>query len=76
MLGQEYRRKNKLAVASNVTLIVYDILENEVATVLNKEFEVGFYKYQWDAGELASGIYLYRINSGNFTVTKKMLLLK
>ena len=59
-----------------VTLKVYDLLGREVATIVNKELNTGNYKYQWNAGNLASGIYLYRIQSGNYSLTKKMILLK
>jgi hypothetical protein len=59
-----------------VTLKVYDILGNEVATILNKEFEPGYYKYQWNGSGIASGVYFYRIKSGNFSQVKKMILMK
>jgi hypothetical protein len=59
-----------------VTLKIYDILGREVATIVNKVLQAGEYKYLWNAGNLASGVYLYRIQSGNYSLTKKMLLLK
>ena len=59
-----------------VTLKVYDILGREVATIVNKELKAGTYKYQWNAGNLTSGVYLYRIQSGNYSLIKKMILLK
>ena len=61
-----------------VTLVVYDILGNEVATVLNKMLEAGFYKYQWDASGAgyASGVYFYQLKAGEFISTKKMILLR
>ena len=65
---------------SNVTLKVYDILGNEVATLINEERNLGSYEVQFSAtggaSDLSSGIYFYKLQSGSFTSTKKMLLLK
>jgi N-acetylneuraminic acid mutarotase len=61
---------------SNVTLKVYDILGNEVVTLVNEEKEQGVYTVNFDANNLASGMYLYRIQAGSFIDTKKMILLK
>ncbi|MGD8306828.1 MAG: T9SS type A sorting domain-containing protein [Ignavibacteria bacterium] len=59
-----------------VTLKVYNIMGEEVATLLNEVKNVGNYDVQFDASRLASGVYLYSITSGNFVSTKKMILLK
>ena len=59
-----------------VTLKVYDMLGNEITTIINKELDPGFYKFQWNAGNLASGVYLYRLHAGNYINTKKLLLIK
>ncbi|MFH1198407.1 MAG: glycoside hydrolase family 2 TIM barrel-domain containing protein [bacterium] len=59
-----------------VTLIVYDILGREVATLVNEEQEPGLHEITFDASNMPSGIYFYRIQAGNFTSTKKMVLLK
>ena len=61
---------------SNVLVKVYDILGNEVATLVNEEKEQGVYKINFDANNLASGLYFYRIQAGSFVDTKKMILLK
>jgi uncharacterized delta-60 repeat protein len=61
---------------SNVTLKVYDILGNEVATLVNEERARGVYSVNFDASQLASGIYFYRIQAGSFIETKKMILIK
>jgi len=61
---------------SNVVLKVYDVLANEVATLVNEDKDRGVYKTNFDASQLASGIYLYRIQAGSFVETKKMILLK
>ncbi|MBK8946031.1 MAG: VCBS repeat-containing protein [Ignavibacteriae bacterium] len=60
-----------------VDLRVYDILGREVATILNnKSLKAGKFTYNFDASNLASGTYIYRLSSNNNVVTKKMLLLK
>ena len=59
-----------------VSLKIYDILGREVATLVNEQQVAGVYKVTFDASKLASGVYIYRIISGNFVSTKKMMLLK
>lgn len=59
-----------------VTLRVYDLLGKEVATLVNEEKSAGTYVVRFDASRLASGVYFYRIVSGNFVSTKKLVLLK
>jgi len=65
-----------LAERSNVTLKVYDVLGNEVAVLVNSNQEVGSYDVDFNASNLASGLYIYTLNTGNFTSSKKMMLLK
>jgi hypothetical protein len=63
--------------ASNVNLRVYDILGKEVAVLIDNQFMgAGSYNVKFDARNLASGTYIYRITAGNSTVSKKMQLLK
>ncbi|MBK7380986.1 MAG: T9SS type A sorting domain-containing protein [Ignavibacteriales bacterium] len=59
-----------------VRLLVYDILGNEVATLINENQQPGTYEVELNASTLASGVYLYQINAGAFTSSKKMLLTK
>ncbi len=59
-----------------VTLKVYDILGRKVATLVNAVKSPGFYSVNFNASELSSGIYFYRLQSGNFVITKKMILMK
>jgi hypothetical protein len=59
-----------------VTLKVYDILGKEVATLVNEEKVAGSYNLKFDASKLSSGVYMYKIESGNYTETKKMVLIK
>jgi len=61
---------------SKVQLRVYDVLGNEVATLVNEEKSAGSYNITFNASNLASGLYLYKLTAGNFTSTKKMMLLK
>ena len=59
-----------------VTLKVYDVLGNEIATLVNEEKPAGSYDVKFDASQLSSGIYFYKLKAGSFVGTKKMLLLK
>ena len=59
-----------------VKIKIYDVLGREVKTLVNEFKQAGSYEVQFNASNLASGIYLYRIESGNFVQTKKMILLK
>jgi hypothetical protein len=59
-----------------VTLKVYDMLGNEIATLVNEEKQIGSYELTWNAENLPSGIYFYRLQAGDFVETKKMVLMK
>jgi hypothetical protein len=59
-----------------VTLRVFDALGSEIELLENSYKSAGNYSYSFDASKLASGIYFYNVISGNFTETKKMLLMK
>ena len=59
-----------------VTLKVYDILGKEVATLVNKEQTTGTYEVNFDASNLPSGVYIYKMKAGEYVETKKMILLK
>jgi len=59
-----------------VTLKIYNILGKEVAVLVNKKQVSGTYKISFDASELASGVYYYRLRAGEFVKTKSMLLIK
>jgi hypothetical protein len=60
----------------NVKLTVFDALGKEVAELLDKEMTLGIHKISFDAKNLASGIYFYRLQSGNYVEMKKMILLR
>lgn len=65
-----------LAEKGFVTFKVFDILGKEIATIVNKEQGQGNYSIDFDASNLASGVYLYKLQAGIFVSTKKMLLMK
>ncbi len=59
-----------------VQIKIYDILGTEIKTLVNEFIESGYHEFEFEAIDLPSGVYLYRITSGNYSETKKMLLLK
>jgi len=61
---------------SFVTIKVYDVLGNEIATLVNEEKPAGNYEVEFIGKGLPSGIYFYRLQTGSFVETKKMVLLK
>jgi hypothetical protein len=65
-----------LAKPANTVLEVYDMLGRKVSTLINEELSAGSHLKTWNAQGFASGVYFYRLKSGNFTQIKKMLLLK
>jgi hypothetical protein len=62
--------------SSFVNLKVFDILGREVATLVNEEKPAGSYEVEFEASNLPSGVYLYKLQAGNITETKKMILLR
>jgi len=58
------------------TLKIYDVLGNEIATLVDEYRNAGYYELEFDASNLPSGIYFYKLNTGNYTDTKKLILLK
>ncbi|NNG27603.1 MAG: T9SS type A sorting domain-containing protein [Ignavibacteriaceae bacterium] len=58
------------------SLKIYDVLGNEVATLVKKELSAGNYEVEFDAADFSSGIYYYQLKAGDFVDTKKMILLK
>lgn len=63
-------------VSGNQTLKIYDILGNEVATLVNQFLEAGSYYTEFNASQLTSGIYIFRLQVGDKVFTKKMTLMK
>ena len=70
--------KIKFAVpkASFTKLVIYNLLGREVTTLVNEELRPGAYEADWDGSNFSSGVYFYKIISGDFVETKKMVLMK
>lgn len=60
----------------STTLKVYNILGQEVVTLVDEMKEPGYHTVTWDAGDRACGVYFYQLTVGDFTATKRMILLK
>ncbi|NOX66504.1 MAG: T9SS type A sorting domain-containing protein, partial [Chlorobi bacterium] len=76
LLGRDERSSRLVGGRGLVTLKVYDILGREIATLVNKEQSAGSYEVQFNASNLASGIYFYMLQSGKYIRSKKMIILK
>jgi hypothetical protein len=61
---------------THVVLSVYNTLGQEVSKLISQDMTAGNYKSEWNASGFASGVYFYRFTAGDFTETKKLLLLK
>jgi hypothetical protein len=68
--------KFNIPEASSVSLKIYDVLGNEVSNIVNGQLDAGQYEYNFSAENLSSGIYFYTLQAGDFTSTKKMILMK
>jgi predicted CXXCH cytochrome family protein len=68
--------KFTIAKAGNVKIIIYDEVGRQVKTLVNSYYSQGKYSVEWNATSFASGIYFYRLVTGNFNEVKKMILLK
>jgi len=66
----------KLPQNEFVKLVVYDALGRVVEILLDQSLNAGTYDINWNAGKYSSGVYYYRLTAGNFTETKKMLMIK
>lgn len=65
-----------LPISTDVTLKVFDMLGREVALLANGKFEAGTYRVDWDASTFTSGVYFYTLRAGDFSQTRKMILIK
>jgi hypothetical protein len=83
-LGQNYpnplnpstKIKYSIPKSSQVSLKIFNTLGEEIETLVNEEKPVGTYELNWNASNLPSGVYFYRIQTGDFVQTRKMILLK
>jgi fibronectin type 3 domain-containing protein len=62
--------------ASQVKLAIYDVTGREVGLLVNEQMAAGTYSVDWNAVNLSTGIYFYRIEAGSFVNVKKMILIK
>lgn len=65
-----------LPAADNVSIKVYDVMGREVRTLINGQMQAGTHNTVFEASGLASGVYVYKITAGDYTATKKMVLMK
>lgn len=70
------RIKYSIAIKQFVSIIVYDVLGNEISVLVNEEKQAGSYEVEFNANQLSAGVYYYTIVTNNFVQTKKMILLK
>ena len=68
--------KYSIPKSSQVTLKIFNTLGEELETLVNEEKPVGTYEVNWNAANLPSGVYFYRLQAGEFVQTRKMILLK
>ena len=61
---------------SNVKLQIFNLLGQNVATLVNQQLQPGTYEVVWNASQYASGVYFYKITSNDFAGVKKMLIVK
>lgn len=59
-----------------VTLKIYNLLGQEIATLVSEKLDAGDHKYSWNAGSLAGGVYLYELKVGEFSQSRKLILMK
>ncbi|MBK8944612.1 MAG: T9SS type A sorting domain-containing protein [Ignavibacteriae bacterium] len=71
-----YRQAGEKLETANVKIVIFNILGKEIATLVNQKQNHGNYEVTFDASKLNSGIYFYKLISGNFIETKKMIFLK
>lgn len=68
--------KFSIPISHFVTLKVYDILGRELVTLVNEEKQPGIYEVKFNGGNFSSGVYFYRLQSGSYSETKKLILMK
>mgnify|MGYP005839548799 CR=1 FL=1 len=71
-----YSIPNEETVVAVSLLKIYDILGNEIATLVNEKKKPGYYEVEWDASSTPSGVYIYRLTHGKFSSAKKMILVR
>lgn len=65
-----------LPKATNVKITVYNAIGKEISVLVNGNYEAGLHTISWNANNISSGMYFYKMEAGNFTATKKLVLMK
>lgn len=65
-----------LPEAGNVAILLYDMLGRKAATIINEYHTAGYHTVEYDAAELSSGLYFYKMTAGKYTAVKKMVIIK
>jgi hypothetical protein len=65
-----------LPLRSYTSLKVFDVIGREVTVIVSEELSAGSYTRQWNAAQMPSGVYFYKLHAGSYTETKKLILLK
>ncbi len=68
--------KFDLPMQTEVNLTIFNLMGQEVARLVDGSMDAGYHSVSWDATNVASGVYFYRLSAGEFSRTYKMLLLK
>jgi hypothetical protein len=58
------------------SIIIFNALGQEITTLINQQLSPGTYEVEWNASNYPSGLYFYKLTAGDFTETKKMILIK
>ena len=66
----------QLSINSFISLKIYNLLGQEIATLVNEAQQPGLHEVKWDASNVPSGVYFYRLQAGKYTETKKLLLIR
>ena len=61
---------------SYVTIKIYNLLGKEISTLVDNPLQTGFHNVNWDADQFASGVYFIKLNTGDYTQSKKLMLIK
>ena len=61
---------------AKISVKIYNILGQEITTLVDRDMKAGYYSFRWDTHNVATGVYFYRLRTKDFVQTKKMLLLR
>jgi hypothetical protein len=66
----------QLPVTSHIELTIYSITGQKISTLVSDQQQAGIHRFEWDAKDLASGVYIYQLQAEGFTASQKLILLK